>query len=321
MGPKYEFNGDIMKWNGYTLRRIRRISDGKLGGWIESEENLSQEGDCWIFNDSMVYDSARVYGNAWVIDDSQVYNNALVFENARVCYGAKVYGNAKVHGYSMVSDNTEVYDCAEVNDNARVYGNAKVYDTAKISGNAQVYGQAQVHGNARICGNAAVYDKTEVHGSVKFYGSIKITSGEYVSGEFSCNGDLSNSNESSKVVRNFIDKVNNSNKLTVKTEYDSIDEFFMTPITNNIETDTLIIYTVNTKEPLIRLQKIKVEDQVEFKFIIDITNKDGDDIIFRSMIKSQTQFDQLLRQAVELLEDNPKFSEYGYELEEGLLSL
>ena len=45
------------------LRRIRALRDiprynvkaGDLGGWVESEKNLSQEGDCWVGGNARVY--------------------------------------------------------------------------------------------------------------------------------------------------------------------------------------------------------------------------------------------------------------------------
>ena len=36
---------------------------GELGGYIEREENLSQEGDAWVYGDACVYGDALVYGN------------------------------------------------------------------------------------------------------------------------------------------------------------------------------------------------------------------------------------------------------------------
>ena len=51
---KYEFTGETKEVAGVTLRRVRYPDTGELGGWIESEANLSQEGD------------ARVSGDAWV---------------------------------------------------------------------------------------------------------------------------------------------------------------------------------------------------------------------------------------------------------------
>ena len=60
---KYELT-DII--NDQGLKQIKRISDGQLGGWIEKEENLSQSGDCWVFEKAQVSGEAQVFENAQV---------------------------------------------------------------------------------------------------------------------------------------------------------------------------------------------------------------------------------------------------------------
>ncbi len=63
---KYEFvDGDTKEVDGRTLRRIRAVvavgmlvAPGDLGGYIETEKNLSMSGNAWV------YGNARVYGNA-----------------------------------------------------------------------------------------------------------------------------------------------------------------------------------------------------------------------------------------------------------------
>ena len=53
---------------GLTLYRIRALRSfgnvraGDVGGYVQSEANLSQEGDCWIYGDSRVYLNGRVEG-------------------------------------------------------------------------------------------------------------------------------------------------------------------------------------------------------------------------------------------------------------------
>ena len=37
MTKKYEFTGETKEHNGYTLHRIRRLSDGLVGGWAVSK--------------------------------------------------------------------------------------------------------------------------------------------------------------------------------------------------------------------------------------------------------------------------------------------
>lgn len=77
----------------------------------------------------------------------------------------------------------------------------------------------------------------------------------------------------------------------------------------------MVICTVDTKEPLIKLQKVKEDNRAEFKFIVDITNDDGDDFVFRSIIKSQDQLNQLIRRTVEALKQYPEFNKYADDLE------
>ena len=99
---KYEFTGETKQYGDITLRRIRAtisfgiVEVGELGGWIEKEENLSQEGNAWVCG------NAKVYGNARVFGDAKVYGNAVVCSNAWVCGNAKVYGNARVYGNAEV---------------------------------------------------------------------------------------------------------------------------------------------------------------------------------------------------------------------------
>lgn len=85
---KYEFTGETITSGKRTLHRIRAVRDfgdvkaGDIGGWIEKEENLSHEGDCWV------RDGAIVYGSALVCDNAKVRDSATVGGAAIVCDGA-----------------------------------------------------------------------------------------------------------------------------------------------------------------------------------------------------------------------------------------
>ena len=155
---KYELTEETKTLaDGTVLHRIRALMDisryavksGDLGGWIEKENNLSQDGDAFVCGDALVY------GNAFVSGDALLYGYA------------KVYGNACVSGDALVSGNAEVY-C-----DAKVYGNAWVSGGAFVSGNAEVYcdafvsGNAKVSGDAFVSGNACVCDNAEVCGDAK----------------------------------------------------------------------------------------------------------------------------------------------------------
>ena len=102
VNKKYEFTGETKKFSGRTLKRIKRISDGVIGGWIESEENLSHEGWCFIYDEAIVYDEARVYGEAIVYGKAIVYGEARVYGEAEVCGKARVCGKAKVGSFKIL---------------------------------------------------------------------------------------------------------------------------------------------------------------------------------------------------------------------------
>ena len=91
MNKNYIFTGALKVRDGVTLKQIECEKYG-VGGWIESESNLSQEGDCWVYDDAVVYGKAKVSGNAQVCENAKVYGKADVSGNA------EVYGKAKVHG-------------------------------------------------------------------------------------------------------------------------------------------------------------------------------------------------------------------------------
>ena len=137
----------------YRVKAIKDFNDvknGDIGGYVESEKNLSQYDDCWIYDDAIVQDNAVVIGKALI------FNNAVVVGNAIVSDHAQIFNNAVVVGNARVCDNAELYDHAQIYDNAVVVGNARVCDNAEIGGKARIGGNAVIQGNTFICGDAMI---------------------------------------------------------------------------------------------------------------------------------------------------------------------
>lgn len=101
---KYRIRKDlsILPSHGRPLYRIERISSGELGGYIEDEHNLSQEGNCWIYEDAHVYLDAKVSGNARIFGNAKIHGNVMVYGNSQVCGFANIWGNAKIYGNAFV---------------------------------------------------------------------------------------------------------------------------------------------------------------------------------------------------------------------------
>ncbi|WP_019224112.1 hypothetical protein [Bartonella rattaustraliani] len=109
-----------------TLHRIKAlisfgdVKKGDLGGFIESEHNLSHHGGCWVGDDAKVYNAAVV----WV--------HAKVFENAVICDEVHVNGFAKVHG------NVRAYGRAIIGGRARIFGDTQLFSGAWVTGKKEI---------------------------------------------------------------------------------------------------------------------------------------------------------------------------------------
>ncbi len=114
---KYELTDDRVSYFGTTLYRIKAlksfndVNEGDLGGYVESEKNLSHYGNAWVYGNAKVYGDAEVSGNA------RVYGNAKVYGNARV------YGDARVSGYARVG---KIKDSEKGSDNKECPADIKI---------------------------------------------------------------------------------------------------------------------------------------------------------------------------------------------------
>ena len=109
-----------------ALRSFGDVVEGEIGGFVEKEENLSHDGDCWIYDTAKVFDDANISGNAKVFDDAKVYGYAHLSDYARVYHSATVYGYAHLSGH------------------ARVYNSAKVFGAVDISGDCSIQEMCEV---------------------------------------------------------------------------------------------------------------------------------------------------------------------------------
>ena len=171
MEKKYELTDqtlEIKKAYGdiITLYRIQALKDfddvqkGDLGGYIEEEYNLSQKGDCWIYDDSTVYDYATVEGNARVSGNSNVYDHANVYGNSQV------YDRVTINDYSEVCENSIVCNGSYVSGSSDINKNAKVINSSIvascITGHATVLGESEL--KSVIVKDSVIIKNTNIEG-------------------------------------------------------------------------------------------------------------------------------------------------------------
>ena len=174
---------------------------GELGGWLEYEGNLSQEGDCWVKEKGYVMGAARVSGDVEIGNGVEIGDSAKVMDKVVIGRGIGIGGNAiirdsaEIRGASRIAvfGNAEVDGESKVLENAKVYGNAKLTFRGKLDWQEKVkrmytlqysrYGDlnlpsisGEVSGDARVYGNAVVSgyvrDKGEVFGNAVVWGVV-----------------------------------------------------------------------------------------------------------------------------------------------------
>lgn len=183
MEKKYELADEIkLNTNGEILHRIRALKSfydvrkGELGGFIRSEENLSQTGSCWVHND------AKVCGNGRVSGDAQIYDNVTVFDNADVSGHALLFEYVRVDKNASVYGHSKLYDRVYITDDARVFGTANIHDHVQIHGNAQILGSVNMCNNTHIADDGYIYSDND-YAIVSGFGSINRTTTFYIAND------------------------------------------------------------------------------------------------------------------------------------------
>ena len=158
---KYEIT-DIAHPEYPWLHRIRALQDvgkdvkkGDLGGYVESESNLSFEpkDNAWLYDDSIACNTA------YVCQDSCLYKKSMAKDKAYISKGSSMSGSSIVEDDAMIQG-------------ASLYGNARISGTGMalsshggyrptVAADASVYGI--------VCGNFHLDGQTVILEGEKLY--------------------------------------------------------------------------------------------------------------------------------------------------------
>lgn len=136
-----------------AVRSFKGVREGDMGGFLESERNLSHDGNAWVGGNAKAYGETCVFENGRLLDTAHAINawiegNSVVFQNARL-KGTRVEGSAKVGGEALVDG------WAWIKDNARVLGNTEVR-YGWVGGNALLFGGI-IDGGVFVEGNVKIF--------------------------------------------------------------------------------------------------------------------------------------------------------------------
>ena len=135
-----------------------RVKAGDLGGFVESESNLSSApgDDAWIFDDAIAC------GESSVDQGSRLFGNAVVCGQAYVSQGAALSAEARAEDSAYIRG-------ADLCGQARASGRSVILvsrDTGKapfLSGTCVVYGT--VMGDVHVMGQTVILDVERVNNS------------------------------------------------------------------------------------------------------------------------------------------------------------
>lgn len=130
------------------LHRIRalvnineEVPKGAWGGFVEHEQNLSQEGTCWLYDQAICCEHAVVERSAALFQESVAKGNALVTGDAVMYQTSVAEGTCRIQS-------------GEIWDRVRIQGTAQVAASWKTGYAPLILGDSQVYGN--VCGKVLV---------------------------------------------------------------------------------------------------------------------------------------------------------------------
>ncbi|WP_375618877.1 MULTISPECIES: hypothetical protein [unclassified Bartonella] len=98
MQKKFALTNETRVISNQILYRIKTLKDfsdikaGDLGGFVEKEDNLSHDGNCWVYDDARVYENARIANDVHIYENAHIHGIAVIREN--------VGGSTKIKTYT-----------------------------------------------------------------------------------------------------------------------------------------------------------------------------------------------------------------------------
>ena len=227
---KYELSDITMEFGIKTLYKIRALKNfsdvkkGDLGGWVSSENNLSQEGNCWIYDEAKCMDNARMYDNSCMYDYSEMYDSSRMYgyskmyDSSEMHDSSTMYGNSIMYGNSMMCGYSKMFDNTEMFDDSAMYEYSVMNGYSIMFGNSEMHGDSEMHDHSRMYGDSILKDEEKLYGELiskvdKFI-DISNPKGEMVTGVLKDGEVLFNVGNLSEINKEeFLDILYNGNEI------------------------------------------------------------------------------------------------------------
>lgn len=178
---KYELTNKTRVVRDVTLRQIRavkpfsNIKKGSLGGFVQSLQNLSQQGNCWISRNAIVMGQARIENFARITGYSIVRGQAVVRDHAKVRGCAEVTGQSVIQDRAIICDRVKIFNAPIIGGRSMISGDSMVFDQAIIGENAILSGTSRAGGNVIVRGDGELKGQADARGQAIIEGNMVLS--------------------------------------------------------------------------------------------------------------------------------------------------
>ena len=113
---KYELTSNTIRVYGtdlYQIKALRDFSDvkkGDLGGYVRCEDNLSHDGNCWVYDQAWALHNTRLLHNATMAHKTVISDNSKLIDNAKMVDCAFMTGNTLIGSNTVLSGSMSITD-------------------------------------------------------------------------------------------------------------------------------------------------------------------------------------------------------------------
>lgn len=224
---KFEFTEESYEWDGHILHRIKAVRDfknakkGDLGGFIETEDNLSHAGDCWVADETLVYGTSRISGDAYIKAHRSgigaIVCNSLIIGDSYIADGEFI--NCEIHD-SCIRKGVHFTNCSITNCDIQggdysIMIDAKYcnFNNCNLNGgkfkncslnNCESFDKPELHNvtatNSRFADEAKIYNSNNIENS-KFLRDVKVYNLERIKNKILQFGMYSNIHDINSIER------------------------------------------------------------------------------------------------------------------------
>lgn len=200
---KYELTDNTIVYKGVVLHQIRSLQNfgnvkaGELGGFIESEDNLSHTGTCWVYNSAKVYGKIKLMGTSIVSDEAIVtgivsVKECIITDNSmfnasgsitgRLVMSDDSYlsGNIYLTGQLTMADSSSIRGSIDCSGRITITDSSSIKDTLKCSGQLFMSDYSSMNGNSCIYGSVSMCDDSTVSNTI-VYGVVDLCDNAQIS--------------------------------------------------------------------------------------------------------------------------------------------